>query len=140
MDWYQSGLHRILPDLHGGGWSVGGWSVGSTSAGCGPLCWIHISWLWATLLDPHQLAVGHSVGSTSAGCGPLCCRVGAGGSGLKAGVARVNVTPAVPASGDAMQGKGALPAYGGGGGGLAMGIGGVALGEGEGESWCAWRL
>ena len=71
----------------------------------------------AGLLDPHQLAVGHSVGSISAGCGPLCCRVGAGGSGLKAGVTRVNVTPAVPASGDAMQGKEVLPAYGGGGGG-----------------------
>ena len=76
MDWYQPGLHQILPDLRGG---------------------------------------GRAAGSTSAGCGPLCS--GAGGSGLKAGVARVDVTPAVPASGEAMQGKGALPACGEGKGG-----------------------
>ena len=98
MDWYQPGLHQILPDLRGG---------------------------------------GRAAGSTSAGCGPLCS--GAGGSGLKAGVARVDVTPAVPASGEAMQGKGALPACGEGkGGGVAMGIGEVALGGGE--SSCAWKL
>lgn len=51
---------------------------------------------------PHQLAVGHSV-------------VGLGLEGrayLKAGVAGVAVGPAVPAFGAAMQGEGALPAYG----------------------------